>query len=52
MSIGALVAEHFWLAIALCLGGIILFVVFPALAFLALLVFTAVFLISYGPKNK
>jgi len=51
MSIGALVAEHFWLAIALCLGGILLFVVFPALAILALIVATGLFLIAYGPKS-
>jgi hypothetical protein len=51
MSIGALVAEHFWLAIAFCLGGIILFIVFPALALLALIVATALFLITYSPKS-
>jgi hypothetical protein len=51
MSIGTLVAEHFWLAIALCLGGVIMFVVFPALAVLALIVATALFLIAHSPKS-
>jgi len=51
MSIGALFAEHFWLAIALCLGGVILILVFPALVFLALIAATALLLITYGPKS-
>jgi len=51
MRIGALFAEHFWLAIALCIGGIALILVFPELVFLALIAVTAVFLITYAPKS-
>jgi len=51
LSIRTLLAEHFWLAIALCLGGIILTLVFPALVFLALIAVTGFFLITYVPKS-
>jgi hypothetical protein len=51
MGLGNLVAERFWLVLALSLGGILLFIAFPALAVLAVIAVVAVFLISNSPRN-
>lgn len=51
MGFGSLVAERFWLVLALALAGIILFIAFPALAVLAVIAVVAVFLISNSPSK-
>ena len=51
MKIGALIADHFWLLLALCFGGVILLIVFPVVAILALTAAIALFLITYNPNR-
>ena len=51
MRIGNLFANHFWLVFALGAGAVILFIAFPVVAVLLLLVAVALGLINYNTKK-